>query len=416
MIGIIGLGYVGLPLSATLAEADFQVIGFDTDIEKINLINAGESYIFDLPTKKLDKLIKLGKMHATSDMQSLSNLDIICICVPTPLSKTKTPDVSYIISATESIGRYLRRDQLIILESTTYPGTTKEIVQPLLEESGLKVGLDFFLAFSPERIDPGNVDYNTVNTPKVVGGITKSCVEMASVFYRQFVDKVYQVSSATTAESVKLLENTFRAVNIALVNEFAQMCDKMGLDVWEIIDAAATKPFGYMPFYPGPGLGGHCIPVDPHYLAWKFRLHNHPPRFIDLASEINSAVPSYIVQKITHLLNQDQLAINGSSVFVIGVSYKPDVEDTRESPAIEIINQLITLGACITYHDPFVSEVEVVGERYQSVHLTSEQLDLADCIVILTNHSVIDYDQIEKYKSKVIDTRNSFGKTKLKQC
>ena len=409
-VGVLGLGYVGLPLVATIAKAGFQVTGFDTNNQKVDSVNAGHSYIADLPSEGLSELVKSDRVSASTNMQSLAEIDVICICVPTPLSKTKTPDISSIIAAAHSIAEYSRPNQLIVLESTTYPGTTREVLLPLLEAVGLKVGYDFFLAFSAERVDPGNTIYHTGNTPKVVGGITDNCKSMTTLFYKKFVDEVHQVSSASAAESVKLLENTFRAVNIALVNEFSQMCDKMGLDVWEIVDAAATKPFGYMPFYPGPGLGGHCIPIDPHYLAWKSRLHGHSPRFIDLASEINSAMPSYVVNKIANRLNQDRLAINGSFLLVIGVSYKPDVADTRESPAIEVINQLAERGANVCYHDPLVHEVNTEHGLYRSQSLNTQDLKNVDCIVVLTNHSSIDYEKIKKYMHKVIDTRDSFTK------
>ena len=407
-VGIIGLGYVGLPLAVAVGEAGFQTIGFDINSRKVSAANAGRSYLSDLASERLSLLIKSGNFRATTGIHHLADVDVICICVPTPLSKTRTPDISYITSVTKSIVKYLGSENLVILESTSYPGTTEEVMLPMLEADNIKVGRDFFLAFSPERIDPGNRQYRTENTPKVVGGVTDDCTSTACVFYQQFIDSVVSVSSSTTAESVKLLENTFRAVNIALVNEFSQMCDKMGIDVWEVIEAAATKPFGYMPFYPGPGLGGHCIPVDPHYLAWKSRLHGHSPRFIDLATEINSAMPGHIVGKVAEYLNQHRLSINGSSVYIIGVSYKPNVNDIRESPALEVMSQLIKRGANLTYHDPLVSKLEVSDEIYHSQELSETKLDQVDCVLILTNHSVLDYDLLAKYESKLIDTRNSF--------
>ena len=412
VVAVVGLGYVGLSLSVSIAESGFRTIGIDTNDKKVSDINSGISYIADVASERLNKLIKTNALVANTRTESLKGTDVVCICVPTPLSKTKAPDISYVKAATKSVSKYLVHDQLVILESTSFPGTTKEVVLPVLESKNFRVGKDFNLAFSPERIDPGNKIYRTENTPKVVGGVTDTCTMIASFFYKQFINDIFEVSSSTTAESVKLLENTFRAVNIALVNEFAQMCDKMSIDVWEVIEAAATKPFGYMPFYPGPGLGGHCIPVDPHYLAWKSRIHGHSPRFIDLASEVNSAMPSYVVERIASSLNQDQLSINGSSIFIVGVSYKPDVNDIRESPALDIMNQLIMKGANVSYHDPLIPRIEVSGKSFESQSLTDDQLSQVDCVAILTNHSMLDYNLIRKYKYKIVDTRNSFSREK----
>ena len=405
-VGIIGLGYVGLPLSAAIAEAGFQVTGIDIDKDKLAQLNLGHSHIKDLPSSRLSKLTHSRKLTYTSDLSVLPELDVICICVPTPLSKTKTPDISNIVSVAESVAKYLRSEQLIILESTTYPGTTDEVVRPILEQSKLIVGVDVYLAFSPERIDPGNKSYGLKNTPKVVGGITPKCTKLATLFYQQFINSIYQVSSSQSAETVKLLENTFRAVNIALANEFAQICDKMNLDVWEIINAAASKPFGFMPFYPGPGLGGHCIPVDPHYLAWKSRIHGYSPQLIDLASDINVGMRKFVVSKVAEKLSQTNGKIEGSKILIIGVTYKRDVADLRESPALKIIELLNDRGAQITYHDPLIAEMVIDGITYQSNSLTDSILTESDLILILADHSTIDYERLLSYKTRILDTRN----------
>ena len=405
-VGIIGLGYVGLPLAAAIADVGFQVTGIDIDVDKVAQVNRGCSYISDLPSPQLAQLTVNRHLTATTDAAAISELDIICICVPTPLSKTRTPDISYIVTGVESVAKCLKPGQLIVLESTTYPGTTEEVVRPILERKGLRAGQDFHLAFSPERIDPGNDHYHTGNTPKVVGGVTHKCTELASLFYQQFINKVYSVSSSQAAETVKLLENTFRAVNIALANEFAQICDKMSLDVWEIVDAAATKPFGFMPFYPGPGLGGHCIPVDPHYLAWKARLHGHSPRLIDLASDINAAMPEYVVGKVADQLDQMGLFVKGARILIIGVAYKRDVPDLRESPALEIIQLLQEGRAQLSYHDPLIPELMVDEMTYLSIPLTDSILTTSDCILIVTDHTTVDYELLALHTDRIVDTRN----------
>ena len=409
-IGVLGLGYVGLPLAAEIANSGFRVIGIDIDNERVNQVSCGESYILDLPSSELSRLTKSKQLTATVDYSIISELDVIIVCVPTPLGKTKTPDISNIVSAVESVSNFLRRDQLVVLESTTYPGTTDEVVRPILENTGLMVGKDFYLAFSPERIDPGNKNYHTGNTPKIVGGITDQCTKLAWKFYQKFVDQVYSVSNSQTAETVKLLENTFRAVNIALANEFSQMCDKMGLDVWEIIDAAATKPFGFMPFYPGPGLGGHCIPVDPHYLAWKAQLHGHDSRLIDLASTINASMPTYIVNKVKKQLDKMGLSIQRSKILIIGMSYKPNVSDLRESPSVEIARQLLAEKAKIDYHDPFVPEVILDNQTYYSKELSRQLIGNADCCLIATDHDNIDYKLIDQFNKSIVDPRNGLQK------
>ena len=405
-VGIIGLGYVGLPLAAAIADVGFQVTGIDIDVDKVAQVNRGCSYISDLPSLQLAQLTVNRHLTATTDAAAISELDIICICVPTPLSKTRTPDISYIVTGVESVAKCLKPGQLIVLESTTYPGTTEEVARPILEREGLQAGQDFYLTFSPERIDPGNDHYHTGNTPKVVGGVTHKCTELASLFYQQFINKVYSVSSSQAAETVKLLENTFRAVNIALANEFAQICDKMSLDVWEIVDAAATKPFGFMPFYPGPGLGGHCIPVDPHYLAWKARLHGHSPRLIDLASDINAAMPEYVVGKVADQLDQMGLFVKGARILIIGVAYKRDVADLRESPALEIIRLLQEGRAQLSYHDPLIPELMVDEMTYLSIPLTDSILTTSDCILIVTDHTTVDYELLALHTDRIVDTRN----------
>lgn len=412
--GVIGLGYAGLPLALHLANAGFRVVGIDLNPQKVESINNGISYIEDIDSDQLSLFVKTGRLKATVDYRAILELDTVNICVPTPLGKSKEPDMSYIIAAVDSVAQYIKAGQLIILESTTYPGTTEEIVLPKLSERGLVAGKDFFLAFSPERVDPGNKVYTLANTPKIVGGITRECAEVAKTFYEQFIGKVVVVSSTRAAEMVKLLENTFRSVNIGLVNETALMCDRMGLDVWEIVDAAATKPFGFMPFYPGPGLGGHCIPVDPHYLSWKAKTYEFYARFIELASEINSSMPRYVLGKITGALNAHKKCVNGSKIFIIGVAYKRDVGDTRESPAIDVIGMLAELGGEISYFDPYVPELRVDGGiSYQSLELTNSLLAEADCVVIMTDHSCLDYQDIVANSRLIVDTRNA---TKSVKC
>lgn len=406
-IGVIGLGYVGLWLAIEFAKAGFRVTGIDNNPEKIKMIKCGKSPIIDVTDHELMKYLDNGKLHVTGDYNRISEQDSISICVPTPLSKTKDPDMSFIRDAAQSIKRFIRSDQLIILESTTYPGTTEEMVQPILEESGLKAGRDFCLAFSPERIDPGNKIYTIKNIPKVVGGVTKRCTELARSLYEQVIDTVVSVSSTRVAETVKLLENTFRSVNIALVNEIALMCNKLNIDVWEVIDAAATKPFGFMPFYPGPGLGGHCIPIDPFYLSWKAKMSGFEARFIDLAAQVNSMMPHFVVDRIGDALNRVKKSINGSRIYILGVAYKRDINDIRESPGLDIIEILTTKGAILTYSDPYVPEINYNGLGFKSVPLSSGLLNEVDCAVIITNHSSFDYNLIVKHSKLVVDTRNA---------
>ncbi|HWR83767.1 MAG TPA: nucleotide sugar dehydrogenase [Candidatus Deferrimicrobium sp.] len=406
--GVIGLGYVGLPLSVELARAGFPVTGFDISERKVKLLNSGRSDIDDVPHDAVKAMVSSRRFAATKDFRQLSKMDTISICVPTPLSKTKDPDVSYILNAVNEVKQYLKRGTLVVLESTTYPGTTVDLILPLLEETGMKVGHDFFLAFSPERVDPGNPVYTTKNTPRVVGGITPACTRIAKAFYEQTMPDVHAVSSTQAAEMVKLLENTFRAVNIGLVNEVALMCDRLQLDVWEIIDAAATKPFGFMPFYPGPGLGGHCIPIDPHYLSWKLKSLNYYARFIELAGDINTHMPEYVVERITGMLNRRfARALNKSVVLVLGVTYKRDIKDIRESPSLDVIKLLEDKGAVILYNDPFVSEIDWNKSRHKSRLLTPELIRKADITVILTNHSSYDYQWIVDHAKAVFDTRNA---------
>jgi len=411
-IGIIGLGYVGLPLAVEFAKVGFNVTGFDTDEKKICNINEGLSYILDVSSKDVEDLVLSKKLWATSNKKLLNKMDVIIICVPTPLRKTKEPDISFILSATEDIVDNLRKGQLIVLESTTYPGTTEEVILSKLGADSLKVGKDFFLAFSPERVDPGNPHYKTKDIPKVVGGVTERCTELARVLYSQIIKEVIPVSSTRSAEMVKLLENTFRSVNIGLINELALMCSKMGLDIWEIIDAARTKPFGFMPFYPGPGLGGHCLPSDPLYLSWKARTHGFEARLIELAAEINSYIPHYVVDRIVGALNDQKKALKDSKIFIIGVTYKKDINDMRESPALTIINSLIEKEAEVRYHDPLVLSFEVDGLKLDSVDLTKESISSSDCVVIVTDHSSLDCKLILDNANLIIDTRNVLKKFK----
>ena len=406
--GIVGLGYVGLPLAVELAQAGYRVLGFDLNPDVVEGLNAGRSHVKDVTDAQLQK--QCERFSATTDMSRLSEPDAISICVPTPLSKFKDPDVSFIVAATEAVKQRLRRGQAIILESTTYPGTTREIMLPALESTGLTVGQDFFLAFSPERVDPGNSRYGTRNTPKVVGGITADCRRVAVALYQPAIDTLVPVSTTEAAELVKLLENTFRSVNIGLVNEMAIVCDKLGVDVWEVIDAAATKPFGFMKFLPGPGLGGHCIPIDPHYLAWKMRGLNYKTRFIDLAGELNTEMPMFWVHKLTEALNGQGKAVRGASVLVLGVAYKRDVEDIRESPALDIIRLLEGQGARVTYFDPHVPRFREDGQEFRSVELTPDVVAAADCVMIVTDHTVVDYRMIKRMAKLIVDTRNAIPK------
>ncbi len=405
-IGIIGLGYVGLPLAVEFAKTSFTVTGFDTDEDKISEINKGTSYILDVPSKDIKGLVSSGKLEASSDKKLLNKMDVIIICVPTPLRKTKEPDISFILAATEDISDNLRKGQLIVLESTTYPGTTEEIILTQLGANSLKVGEDFFLAFSPERVDPGNPKYKTKDIPKVVGGVTETCTELTKLLYSQIIKEVIPVSSTRSAEMVKLLENTFRAVNIALINELALVCNKMSLDIWEIIDAAKTKPFGFMSFFPGPGLGGHCLPCDPIYLSWKARNHGFEVRLIELAAEVNSYMPHYVVDRIINALNERKKSLKGSKVLVVGITYKKDINDIRESPALAIMNSLAEKEAKLQYHDPLVSDFQVDGLSLKSVDLTRENINSSDCVVILTDHSGVDYKLIVESANLIIDTRN----------
>ncbi len=408
LIGIVGLGYVGLPLAVEFAEVGFQVIGLDVSPEKVRQLNLGESYIADVPTARLKPLVEAGRLRATTHYEDLRAVDAISICVPTPLRKTKDPDMSFIIEAISAIAPISHEGLLVVLESTTYPGTTEEIILPRLLQNGFKVGENIFVAFSPERIDPGNKTYTVKNTPKVVGGITSACTDIAYALYSTVVNEVIRVSSPTTAEMVKLLENTFRAVNIGLVNEMALMCDKLGIDVWEVIRAASTKPFGFMAFYPGPGLGGHCIPVDPHYLSWKLKTLNYTARFIELASEVNTSMPLYVVDKITDALNDDSKSVRGSRIVVLGVAYKPDVDDVRESPALDIISLLRHKGADVVYHDPYVprlrleDDITIEGQPY-----SPQLLQTADCVVIVTHHHIFNFQEVVDCSRLVVDTRNA---------
>lgn len=405
-VGVIGLGYVGLPLAITFAEAGFHVTGIDVDQQKIDQANRGESYIADILSSTLQTLIDTKRLHFTSDFAALSDVDAISICVPTPLRKTRDPDISYIISAAQEVRAHLHPGQLIVLESTTYPGTTNEVILPELESTGLKVGVDFFLAFSPERIDPGNPNFNTHNTPKIVGGITNACTELAQAFYEAAIEKVVPVSSARAAEMTKLLENTYRAVNIGLVNEIAIICEKLDINVWEVIDAAATKPFGFMRFLPGPGLGGHCIPVDPHYLSWKLKTLDYTARFIELAAEINSSMPHYVVNKVSEALNEQRRSFNGATVLVLGVAYKRNVGDVRESPALDIIKAMMKRKAVVLYNDEYVPSLELHDRTLHSQPLSSGLLQAADCVVIVTDHSYYDVPWIIDGARCIVDTRN----------
>ncbi len=407
MYGVVGLGYVGLPLAVEMAKEGHRVIGFDVSVEKTGLVNAGSSYIPDVPSDELADLVSRGLIEATTDFARASACDAIAICVPTPLDKMKEPDVSYMVAATEAIAPHLHPDMLVTLESTTYPGTTEEVVQPIIERWGLKVGRDISLAFSPERVDPGNPVYQTKNTPKVVGGVTPSCTETAVAFYGTFLDSIVPVSSTRAAEMTKLLENIFRCVNIALVNELLMLCERMGVDIWEVVEAAKTKPFGFMPFYPGPGLGGHCIPIDPFYLSWKAREFDFHTEFIELAGKVNENMPYYVVQRLMSALNTRHKALAGSRVLVLGVAYKNDIDDMRESPAIKIIELLVEGGADVVYHDPYVPSYDEGGIRIPFVELDAEELSRADIVLIVTGHRRVDYELVARHADLVLDTRNA---------
>jgi UDP-N-acetyl-D-glucosamine dehydrogenase len=415
-VGVIGLGYVGLPLLVEFARGGFDATGFEVDETKAAEINAGRSYIGDVPASTVKELTEQGRLRATTQFEHLKNCDAIIICVPTPLRKTKEPDVSYILAAAGEIKKNLRRGQLIVLESTTYPGTTDEVLLPMFEETGLKLDEDFLLGFSPERVDPGNPQFQTHNIPKVVGGCTDASTGAAAHLYSQIVKDVFAVSSARVAEAAKLLENTFRAVNIGMANEMARLCYTLNIDTWEVIKAAATKPFGFMPFYPGPGIGGHCIPLDPHYLSWKARQHGFDSRFIGLAEEVNSRMPEHVVQLISDGLNDAVKPLKGSRVLLLGVAYKKDINDVRESPALSIIDLLRAKGARVSYHDPFVAEVRFDdahtighGDPLSSITLADEELRASDCIVIVTDHSGIDYRRVTELATLIVDTRNALG-------
>ena len=415
-VGVIGLGYVGLPLLVEFGAKGFAATGFEVDESKAAQINAGESYIGDVPSSRVKELVDAKRLRATTDFDHLAECDAIIICVPTPLRKTKEPDVSYILAAAEQITKRLRRGQLIILESTTYPGTTDEVLLPMFAETGLKLDQDFLLAFSPERVDPGNPQFLTHNIPKVVGGVTPDSSTVAAHLYSQVVKDVHAVTSARVAEAAKLLENTFRAVNIGMANEMARLCYALNIDTWEVIRAADTKPFGFMAFYPGPGIGGHCIPLDPHYLSWKARQHGFDSRFISLAEEVNSRMPEHVVQLVSDGLNDDRKPLKGSSVLVLGVAYKKDVDDVRESPALSIVDRLRAKGANVSYHDPFVSEIRFDdahtqgnGEPLSSISLSDDELKAADCVIIVTDHSNVDYQRVCRLAPLIVDTRNALN-------
>jgi len=406
-VSVVGLGYVGLSLAVELAKSGMIVRGIDLDLERVALLNRGESYLVDVPADTLAPLVASGRLSGSTAFDEAANADALIICVPTPLRKSKEPDISYILSALESLLPHLRAGQLMILESTTYPGTTEEVVLPRLEAGGFVIGTDFFLAFSPERVDPGNKRFTTATIPKVVGGVSPACTQLAAALYRQVTATVFEVSSPRVAETAKLLENTFRSVNIALANELAFACRKIGVDPWEVIEAAATKPFGFMPFYPGPGIGGHCIPVDPLYLSWKVRLTGYEAQFIALADQVNRAMPEHVVQLLSEALNDRGRALRGSSVLVMGVTYKADVNDIRESPALEILEMLERKGAHISYADPFTPQLAVGGLKLTAVDPTPETIAAANCVLILTSHSSFDYAAVAEHAALVVDTRNA---------
>ncbi len=406
-LSVVGLGYVGLPLAVEFGKAGFKVTGIDTDEKRVRQLQRGVSYIPDVPTGDVEALVRSGHFQATTDFAALRRADAVNICVPTPLSKQRDPDVSFIVAATEQLAKYVHRGMLVVLESTSYPGTTEELILPRLQETGLTVGRDFFLAFSPERVDPGNPRFNTRNIPKVVGGVTATCTEMAVRLYRQRLEHVLAVSSPQVAEMVKLLENTFRSVNIGLVNELALMCARLKIDVWEVIEAAATKPFGFMPFFPGPGLGGHCIPIDPFYLSWKARASGFEARFIELAGWVNGQMPDYVVGLVAESLNRAGRSIRGSRVLVLGVAYKADIDDTRESPSLDIMEKLRERGAVIEYTDPYVPALEFGGRRLSSTPLTPARFARFDCVVIATAHKAFPWDAILRHSRAIVDTRNA---------
>lgn len=409
-VAVLGLGYVGLPFATVFAEAGFAVTGIDPDQRKVDTINRGESHIQDVPEEQVRRLVSSGKLNATTDFSVLQEMDAVSICVPTPLRKTGDPDLSYILSATDELAKYVHPNMVVVLESTTYPGTTREILLPkLVEQNELSIGEDFFLAFSPERVDPGREDWTTINTPKVIGGVSPACTDIAAGWYSKALEHVVPVTSAEVAEMAKLLENTFRMINIGLVNEMAMMCERLDVDVWEVIEAAATKPFGFMKFTPGPGLGGHCIPIDPLYLSWKLRALNYSARFIELASEINTGMPRYVVSRVQDALNDHQKPIKNSNLLILGVAYKPDIDDLRESPALDVIGLLEQKGAQISYHDPFIPEIQNEEQKMSCVPDLYEAVRQSDCIVIITNHSNYDYEAILEEANLIVDTRNALG-------
>lgn len=407
-IGVVGLGYVGLPLAVEKAKAGYKVIGFDVQQSRVDQVNQGINYIGDVVDEELSELTANKKIIATTDYSLMQEVDAVAICVPTPLDVYQQPDTSYVESSGKEIAKYLHKGILVVLESTTYPGTTEEVLKPILEKTGLECGKDFFLAYSPERVDPGNKNYNTKNTPKVVGGMTPACADIAGLLYKSVLDgDVHLVSSPAVAEMEKILENTFRHINIALANEMAILCNKMGIDVWEVIDAAATKPYGFMPFYPGPGLGGHCIPIDPFYLTWKAREYNYHTRLIELAGEINNSMPDFVIERCMQMLNKEKKALNGAKVVMLGLAYKKDIDDVRESPSLLILKELDKFGADWITVDPFVKEFKFNGEKHQPVELTQELLESADLVMITTDHSVFDYELIAKHSNAIFDTRNA---------
>jgi UDP-N-acetyl-D-glucosamine dehydrogenase len=418
-IGVIGLGYVGLPLIVEFSLKDFPTVGFEVDEKKVASINAGKSHIVDVSSENVQKCLDGGKFEATTDFSKLDKCDVVIICVPTPLRKTKDPDMSYILASGAQIKKHMRPGQLVILESTTYPGTTDEILQPMFEGAGFKLDEDFLLAFSPERVDPGNPQFQTHNIPKVVGGVSTDSGEVSSFLYSQIVENVHLVSSARVAEACKLWENTFRAINIGMANEMAKVCNALGIDTWEVVRAAATKPFGFMAFYPGPGIGGHCIPLDPHYLSWKARQHGFDSQFITLAEQINSGMPKYVIKLVSDALNDNEKSVKGSKVLILGVAYKKDIDDMRESPALSVIDLLRAKGADVVYHDPFVEEVTFDhaytigdGEPLYNTELTDDLIKNSDCVIICTEHSNVDYDRVCKLAPLIVDTRNALDKDK----
>jgi UDP-N-acetyl-D-glucosamine dehydrogenase len=409
-VGIVGLGYVGLPLAVEFGNVGIRTIGIDVDSNRVEALNLGKNYIQDVDDAELKTLVDSGVFSATTDFSSLRDIDAVCIAVPTPLSKTKDPDITYILAVNEELKQYAHKDLVVILESTTYPGTTRELIQPALEAAGLIVGTDIFLLFSPERVDPGNPVYHTKNTPKVIGGVTEACLQLGMAVYGHVMDELVPVSSPEAAELTKLLENTFRSINIGLANEMAIMCSKLGVNVWEVIDAAATKPFGFMKFTPGPGLGGHCIPIDPHYLSWKMRTLDYRARFIELASEVNSAMPEYVVELVGEGLNRHAKSVNGSKILLLGMAYKPDIDDVRESPALDVYALLEAKGADVDFHDPYVEKIRFDSRVEDSIHLDMNDLADYDCVVITTNHSKYDFEAVVEHARLVVDTRNATAK------